>query len=327
MGSRPIGTTFSDPKLAPRPTLAHYLAMSLPVGHVITTNYDDLLERSLTALKRYPVIVVRQEDVARTGGLDGVHLVKLHGDVDEPGEVVLCRDDYDEFFERRPAIALLLEGLLLNRTFFFIGYGLRDPNFRQVYGRVGRMLREAHRPAFATSFESAGVAGKFIANQWREKQLHLIDVPGSDEVEKQGNLLRFLDRLADRVASSTPRLLLSPGAKVPEPLGRVKDLLLAVGEELTMLCRDHRAGPLSGADAGLLADALEFLADQGWRPPSGTGTTLCRLWENLAGLTGDPADRRRRLVAALEGAEDAFQVRRVSEALADPMRAGSDSVT
>jgi hypothetical protein len=29
---------------------------------------------------------------------------------------VLCRDDYDEFFERRPAMALLLEGLMLNRN-------------------------------------------------------------------------------------------------------------------------------------------------------------------------------------------------------------------
>ena len=144
----------------PRPTLAHYLLLSLPVRQVVTTNYDDLLERALEALKRYPVKVVRQEDVARTGRGDGVHVVKLHGDAAEPDEIVLCRDDYDEFFERRPAMALLLEGLLLNRTFFFVGYGLRDPNFRQVYSRIARMLREARRPAFATSFESAGEAGR-----------------------------------------------------------------------------------------------------------------------------------------------------------------------
>ena len=61
-----IRGTFADPALAPRPTLAHYLLMSLPVRYVITTNYDDLLERALVALKRYPVKVVRQEDVART---------------------------------------------------------------------------------------------------------------------------------------------------------------------------------------------------------------------------------------------------------------------
>ena len=138
-----IRKTFGDPAVAPRPTLAHFLLMSLPVRHVITTNYDDLLERALIALKRHPVKVIRQEDVARMRWSDGVHVVKLHGDASEAEAIVLCRDDYDEFFDRRPAMALLLEGLLLNQTFFFVGYGLRDPNFRQVYSRIARMLRDA----------------------------------------------------------------------------------------------------------------------------------------------------------------------------------------
>ena len=55
------------------------------------------------------------------------------------------RFDYATFFERRPAMAILLEGLLLNQTFFFVGYSLRDPNFRQVFSRIARMLREARR--------------------------------------------------------------------------------------------------------------------------------------------------------------------------------------
>jgi hypothetical protein len=58
---------------------------------------------------------------------------------------VLCRDDYDEFFEYQPAMALLLEGLLLDRTFFFLGYGLPNSDSRRVQGRVGRILRDAQR--------------------------------------------------------------------------------------------------------------------------------------------------------------------------------------
>jgi len=65
--ARLIGEVFADPAFSPRPTLAHYLAMSLPTNFVITTNYDDLLERTLSALKRYPVAVVDQEDIAGTG--------------------------------------------------------------------------------------------------------------------------------------------------------------------------------------------------------------------------------------------------------------------
>src|SRR5205823_6157671 len=84
------------------PAPAHYLLLSLPFRLIITTNYDDLLERALIALKRHPIKVVRQEDVARTGQGDGVFVVKLHGDAAEPEGVVLARDDYDEFFQARP---------------------------------------------------------------------------------------------------------------------------------------------------------------------------------------------------------------------------------
>src|SRR5207249_4619776 len=146
-----VHDTYGDTADA-RPTLAHYLLMSLPVRYIITTNYDDLLERTLVALRRHPVKVVRQEDVARTGRIDATYVVKLHGDAGSRDErIVPSRDDYEAFFDSRPAMAALLEGLLLNQTFFFVGYALQDPNFRQVYHRIARMLKGAQRRAYATS--------------------------------------------------------------------------------------------------------------------------------------------------------------------------------
>jgi hypothetical protein len=310
-----IRETFGDPALAPLPTLAHFLLMSLPVHHVITTNYDDLLERALVALKRHPVKVVRQEDVARMGWSEGVHVVKLHGDAAEAEGIVLCRDDYDEFFDRRPALALLLEGLLLNRTFFFIGYGLRDPNFRQVYSRIARMLREARKPAFATSFESAGDAGPYIARQWQEKQLHLIGIPGSTADERERYLVRFLDRLADRVVSRSPRLVLARDVEVPPRLVRIRELMQRVGEELMALCRAGEPGAGSPRDVHHLAEILRFLAGHGWRPPRESGMLLSQLWLRLAACSADPAERRRLLVAALETAEGFDEVRIIRDRL------------
>lgn len=203
------------------PTLAHYLLMGLPVRHVITTNYDRLLEQTLTALRRHPQTVVRQEEVARTGSRDGVHVVKFHGDADRivlpkvdgsaapdacenstpasvpsaratnpEDDIILTRSDYEAFFENRPVMAALLQGLLLNRTFFFVGYSLRDPNFRQIYSQVARMLKAAKRPAYATSFNSnsAYLTKKGLENQ----QLFLIEVPGGGE-EQNACFLKWLD--------------------------------------------------------------------------------------------------------------------------------------
>ena len=302
-----IRQTFSHPERTPLPTLAHYLLLSLPLRHVITTNYDDLLERALTALKRHPIKVVQQEDVARTG-TGGVYVVKLHGDAGSPEEIVLSRDDYDEFFTRRPAMALLLEGLLLNQTFFFVGYGLRDPNFRQIYSRIARILREARRPAYATTFEATGDRGPYLRQQWRNKQLHLIPIEGADDEERERHFLRFLDCLAEEVTLRRPGLFLAPDVDVPPALTALRSLLTErVGHELEELTQLE----LSGPEVLHLAEVLQFLASHGWRPRPYGGRDLCRLWAELAEQAPDPASRRRMLIQALACAEAFADVERI----------------
>jgi len=311
-----IRRTFSDPRHAPLPTLSQYLLMSLPIRHVLTTNYDELLEQTLTALKRYPIKVVHQADVARTGQGEGVYVVKLHGDAAAPEEVVLSRDDYDEFFHRRPAMALLLEGLLLNQTFFFVGYSLRDPNFRQIYSRIARMLRDAARPAFATSFELSGDKGFYLAEQWRKKQLQLIGIPGATQEEQEQQFVRFLDGLAERVALEAPRLFLAPDVAASPPLARLRKLLVEdVARELVIVCRNQLTGPNAAGDVRYLAQVLAFLNDQSWRPEPRHGSDLCRLWEKLAAAANDPREQRRLLIAALACTEAFADVERLHRKL------------
>jgi hypothetical protein len=297
------------------PTLAHYLLMGLPVRHVITTNYDDLLERALAGLKQHPVRVLRQEDVAHTGRA-GTYVVKLHGDASHPEDIVISRDDYDEFFQRRPATALLLEGLLLNQAFFFVGYGLRDPNFRQLYSRIARMLRQARRPAFATTFEAGADTGEHLRRQWRHKHLHLVPIAGASLADQEQQLLRFLDRLADQVTMSRPRLFLARDVEAGPALGPLRGALIErVGAELEALGRGGLGAATGATEAHYLAQVLEFLSAHGWRPAS--GPNLCRLWEQLAERAGDAAERRRLLIEALASAEAFADARRVRGRLAE----------
>lgn len=289
------------------PTLAHYLLLSLPLRHVITTNYDDLLERTLSALKRHPLKVVHQEDVARTGR-DDVFVVKLHGDSRHADEIIVSRDDYDEFFARRPAMALLLEGLLLNQTFFFVGYGLRDPNFRQIHSRIARTLREARRPAFATTFEASGDSGPYLIEQWSNKQLRLIGIPGQTRAEQQQALLRFLDELSAQVALRTPRLFLAPDVRASEVLLPLRRLLAEeAGAALASLAERELTEP----DVRYLAEVLEFLTAHGWRPEARANLDLCRLWEHLAIHAEGAGEQRRLLILALRTAEAFVDVERI----------------
>jgi hypothetical protein len=272
------------------------------------------LERALTSLKRYPVRVVQQADVARTGHGTGVFVVKFHGDVGSPANIVLCRDDYDAFFQDRPAMASLLEGLLLNHTFLFVGYGLRDPNFRQIFSRIALMLRDAKRPAFATTFETAGGVAGHMVRQWQAKRLTLIPIPGQERADQEQEFLRFFDRLAERVALRASRVFLDAGTEVADEL-RVLQRLLAreVGEQVAESVTNER---ISETDARHAATVLEFLSQQGWRPRH--HFPLYRLWERLADRLSDVREKRRLLIEALaytERFDDAQRIRRLLENL------------
>lgn len=293
-----VARTFTVAASGARPTVAQYLLASLPARYYVTTNYDDLFETALRGVRRYALRVCTEGDVARTGSPDGCYVVKFHGCAVAKSDVVLSRDDYDGFFRKRPAMALLLEGLLLNQSFLFVGYGLRDPDFRQIWSRIASMLAGAKRPAFATTFESPSRHG---LGQWARHGLHLFPIKGHTASEKARRLDRFLDRLGDVVASE-PHLILADDVDVdftPKFAGLRGDLLKIV-QDLGMAC--SQSASASRTEVLALADVLRFFVDHGWRGamPGHIGG----LFASLA-LHRDltPDERRDLLVSALRHAE------------------------
>lgn len=286
-----VRETFDSDQAGALPTLAQYLLVSLPVRYVVTTNYDDLLERALRAIRRYPLTVVEQSEVAGTGRLHGVHVVKLHGDSRRGAGIVLSRDDYESFFRSRPAMASLLEGLLLNQTFLFAGYSLRDPDFRQIHHRVAAMLDEAKRPAFATTFDAESPHAR---RQWRRKRLELLCIPGEDQTR---SLTRFLDRLSEAVAGRQHLFLASDAAESAAPLEDVRDSLRQTGKFIQEALAYENKSDLTVADLEQLEWTLVFLTQHGWRPEE--DISLNRLWSRLAARSTTPEERQRRLVMAL----------------------------
>lgn len=256
-----VRRAFRSDSSGARPTVAQYLLASLPARYYVTTNYDDLLETALRGLRRHALRIVAEADVARTGSPDGCYVVKFHGCAQSPSDIVLSRDDYDGFFRRRPAMALLLEGLLLNQSFLFVGYGLRDPDFRQIWSRIAAMLEGAKRPAFATTFEAPSRHGQ---DQWARHGLHLSPISGSDAAEKARNLDRFLDRLADRVARD-PHLVLADDVEVAfsQPFSELRRRMLEMLPDLA--AASSHAASASRTEVLALADTLRFFVAHGWR--------------------------------------------------------------
>ena len=175
----------------PTPSITHYLLAAFPVSTIVTTNFDTLLEQSLLRIKKAAFTIHRAFDVAWAPIKDQVNILKIHGDIDTPHEITLSKEDYDHYFERRPALSALLKGLFLNRTFLFVGYSLRDPNLNIILQEVSNLLKKAQRPIYMIVFEATE---QEIAS-YKQQGVVVICVAGKSIDEKITSLWQILNCL------------------------------------------------------------------------------------------------------------------------------------
>lgn len=132
-------------------SLSHALLACLPVEEVVTTNYDVLFEDA-SAAANFPMRVLPNRP--RPG--DRRWLLKMHGCVTQPESIVLTREDYLRYEERRAALSGIVEALLITRHMLFVGFGLADDNFHRIADAVRRvvhppMTSETRREPFGTA--------------------------------------------------------------------------------------------------------------------------------------------------------------------------------
>ena len=116
---------------------------------IVTTAYDDLLERALRDAGVPFDRIVRGSDVAFARP-DRLAVIKLYGDVQMPDTLVVTEDDHYGLWRDRDKENLLDEvrSLLKKQTVLFVGYNLSDPDFhllwREVLDKMGRFARTAY---------------------------------------------------------------------------------------------------------------------------------------------------------------------------------------
>lgn len=131
--------------------------------HIITTNYDPLLEKSQSVNSPLYTVVTRDSDLLAEA--NDRYIIKMHGDLGNPGTIVLKESDYIKYEQEHPLICTFVKSLLVNHTFLFLGYSLNDNNLNLIIGWIN-YFRELHgvkeRPANfwidskpATPFEEA----------------------------------------------------------------------------------------------------------------------------------------------------------------------------
>jgi hypothetical protein len=127
-------------------SLAHQLLAGLPVREFVTTNYDDCFERACDALRR-PVARLPYAPASAAARW----LLKMHGCVRVPEDIVLTRRDYVRYTERNAALAGIVQAMLVTRHMWFVGFGLDDDNFHRIVDAVRRACTGADRDRLGTA--------------------------------------------------------------------------------------------------------------------------------------------------------------------------------
>ncbi|MCP4664703.1 MAG: SIR2 family protein, partial [bacterium] len=94
---------------------------------VVTTNYDDLLERALAEAEVRFVFQSLEDNAVVVDPKADVRLLKLHGSRDDWRHAVLSGRAYATFGRRYPFLEKQLALVLRRHPVLFVGCSLRDP--------------------------------------------------------------------------------------------------------------------------------------------------------------------------------------------------------
>lgn len=114
----------------------HRILARLPVNTYWTTNYDKLIENALTQAGKIPDVKYTKKQLVYTKPKRDAIVYKMHGDVDNPSEAVLIKDDYEKYHVERQQFMDALRGDLISKTFLFLGFSFTDPNLDYILSRV-----------------------------------------------------------------------------------------------------------------------------------------------------------------------------------------------
>jgi hypothetical protein len=151
---------FDNPAIKP---LRAHKALAALECNVITTNYDTLIEDAFKQAEKRCGTVVRENDLTR---MQDVNVVKIHGCVTDVDNIIIAEEDYYRWLTSDSEMKTLVRLWFFQRPIVFIGFGLSDPNFRQLYYDLRLRFGEALRVAYAVFKEESDLYDmRFIKRQ------------------------------------------------------------------------------------------------------------------------------------------------------------------
>ena len=143
-------------------------------GTICTTNWDFLLEESMTLMHKPFSTVVTEDRLSVDPQLD-CKILKLHGDFNHPNKMVITENDYDMFLDRNPLFSTYVSNLFISNTMLLIGYSLDDNDFRSIWKVINSRLGAMAQPAYVLLVNPS----QEQVYRFQRRNIRVINLPGA----------------------------------------------------------------------------------------------------------------------------------------------------
>lgn len=164
-------------------TSSHNIIANLPIRTFWTTNYDNLLERSLRIAGKNPDVKKRVQDLSIIRPKSDAVIYKMHGDANLAYETIITKNDYETYEHKNQLFTIALKGDLVSKKFLFVGFSFEDPNLTHILSKI-KILVEDHaqthycffRKILREDFSNDSVGEKQFEYERIKQELKCIDL-------------------------------------------------------------------------------------------------------------------------------------------------------
>lgn len=177
-----------------KPNDIHKHILKIHPKHLITTNYDTLLEDMMnSSIDKYDILK-RDEDIPYSNS--GQYIIKMHGDL-ALKNIVLKENDYLDYEENFYMISTLIKSLIMNNTLLFIGYSLGDSTFNSIFRLIQKSLGGDAKHAY---FFTPQKQDEPVIEYYKKRGIYVLSSSEEVDSSKLGEYtVDFLNQISSKI--------------------------------------------------------------------------------------------------------------------------------
>ena len=175
-----VRNALKDGKVAYNPI--HNCILQLSPVHIITTNYDDLIEQAIVANYKQYDVISKDSDLPHYQYPNKV--IKMHGDF-KTGNIVLSEEDYYNYAFNFPLIRAFITSLFTTNVVLFVGFSFADLNLKIILNDIKTVLDERMQRVYLLASETVDEG---LSEYYLRKGINVISIDNPDEYAQAYNI-------------------------------------------------------------------------------------------------------------------------------------------